>query len=413
MIKILHTADWHLGKRLERFSRLEEQRQVLNELVELAQQHQVDMVVVAGDLYDAFNPPTEAQQLLYDTLKRLARGGQCAVVAIAGNHDSPDQVVAPELLAQENGIIFCGLPDHVVPPFEVPGGFKVLQSQPGFVELALPGHAFPVRLLLTPYANEFRMQRFLGFENKEEALRQALQAHWQQLATQYCNEQGVNLLATHGYWVERQGERPEEPEGEKSILHVGGAQALFTDALPAQIQYTALGHLHGYKVLQGAAGPCVYAGSPLAYSFAEAGQTKFAVLVKLAPGQAAQLTPLPLHSGRPLKRQTCTEVPAAMEWLAQHPNYLVELTVKTQNYMSAAEQRQLFAAHNGIVNLLPHVANPGATSAANTPTIDLSQSVPQLFANYFKHKHGTLPNEALQNLLQEVLQVSPDNPENA
>ena len=70
-MKILHTADWHLGKRLDSFSRLDEQKLVLNEICEIAEEQSVDIVIVAGDLFDAFNPPVEAIELLYKTLKRL------------------------------------------------------------------------------------------------------------------------------------------------------------------------------------------------------------------------------------------------------------------------------------------------------------------------------------------------------
>ena len=71
-MKILHTADWHLGKKLDRFSRLEEQTAVMDELLNLAEQQQVDLVLVAGDLFDSFYPSTAAIDLFYKSLKRLA-----------------------------------------------------------------------------------------------------------------------------------------------------------------------------------------------------------------------------------------------------------------------------------------------------------------------------------------------------
>ncbi len=98
-MKMLHTSDWHLGKRLEDFSRLEEQKAVMQEICEIAEREQVDVVIVAGDLFDTFNPPTEAVDLLYKTLKRLTANGRRPVIAIAGNHDSPDRIEAPDPLA--------------------------------------------------------------------------------------------------------------------------------------------------------------------------------------------------------------------------------------------------------------------------------------------------------------------------
>ena len=79
-MKILHTADWHLGKWLGPFSRIEEQKEVLDEICQIANDQQVDLVLVAGDLFDTFNAPTEAVDLLYKTLKRLTNNGTRPVI---------------------------------------------------------------------------------------------------------------------------------------------------------------------------------------------------------------------------------------------------------------------------------------------------------------------------------------------
>src|ERR1035437_3612263 len=113
-MKILHTSDWHLGKRLESFSRFEEQKAVLSEICEIADREQVNAIIISGDLFDTFNPPVEAMDLFYKTLKRLANNGQRAVIALAGNHDSPDRIEAPEPLARECGILLAGYPNSLI-----------------------------------------------------------------------------------------------------------------------------------------------------------------------------------------------------------------------------------------------------------------------------------------------------------
>ena len=117
-MKILHTADWHLGKRLESISRHEEQVIVLKEIEQLADEHNVDAIVIAGDLFDTFNPPNESIDLLYKTCKNLSKNGERVVIAIAGNHDSPERVEVPEHFARECGIVFIGFPDTIVSHFE-------------------------------------------------------------------------------------------------------------------------------------------------------------------------------------------------------------------------------------------------------------------------------------------------------
>ena len=149
-MKLLHTADWHLGKRLGDYSRLEEQHQVLDEICQLAERENVDAVLIAGDLFDTFNPPNEASELFYRTVHRLSDHGQRAVVAIAGNHDAPDRIEAPDPLARASGIVLVGRSSTTVPPLATAGGVQRLRAEPGWVELSLPRCSAPLRLLLTP-----------------------------------------------------------------------------------------------------------------------------------------------------------------------------------------------------------------------------------------------------------------------
>src|SRR5699024_12347514 len=121
-MRILHTADWHLGKRLDFYSRIEEQQQVLAEICGIAEKKAVDMVLVAGDLYDTFNPPNDATELLYKTLKKLAKDGKVPFVAIAGNHDSPARVNVADILRRANGIILIGLPLDGCQSLDLEGG---------------------------------------------------------------------------------------------------------------------------------------------------------------------------------------------------------------------------------------------------------------------------------------------------
>ena len=181
-MKLLHTADWHLGKRLMDFSRIEEQRQVLDEIIQIAQKEQADVVLVAGDLYDQINPSNEAIELFYQALHRLSNQGQTAVIAIAGNHDAPDRIEAPHPLAKECGIFLSGRPDSKLPLVKLESGLQIKRSAPGFVEISCPGVSFPLRLILTPYANEVTFRRYLGKKDQEAALRKMLKDQWQTLA---------------------------------------------------------------------------------------------------------------------------------------------------------------------------------------------------------------------------------------
>jgi len=403
MMKLLHTSDWHLGKRLDHFSRMEEQQAVLQEICEIAEQEQVDAVLLSGDLFDTFNPPVEAVDLLYKTLKRLAADGKRPVIAIAGNHDSPDRIEAPDPLARECGILFAGCPNSVITPFELDSGLKVLQGEEGFLEVQLPGMTTPLRILHTSYANEYRLKTFLGQENSEEELRTILQGKWENLAARFCDEQGVNVLMSHLFMVKKGEAFPEEPEEEKPILHVGGAQAVYTENIPPQTQYVALGHLHRMHRTDSSPCPVYYSGSPLSYSFSEASQKKFALIIEVEPGKEAMIRERELINGKRLLRKRAEGVDEAMQWLTDNQDALVELTLVTPNFLTAMERRQLNAIHPGIVSIIPEVTNADRLIDNRQKQIDLNQSMEKLFKDYFKHEKGQAPNDELMDLFVEIL----------
>ncbi|NCO56477.1 MAG: exonuclease subunit SbcD, partial [Bacteroidetes bacterium] len=286
-MKILHTSDWHLGKYLDDFSRHNEQIEVLHEICEIANSVNVDAVIIAGDLFDTYNPPTESIELFYKTLKKLSNNGKRAIVAIAGNHDSPDRIETPDPLARECGIIFIGYPNTKVAEFELDSGLKVVKSEEGFIEIKLPNVAEMLRIIHTSYANEFRLKTFLGCNDKEEQLRKVLENKWKQIADKYCDNKGVNILLSHLFFIKENGIKPEEPENEKPILHVGGAQEIFSSNIPEQMQYVALGHLHRKQIVDNEPCPIIYSGSPLSYSFAETEQNKYVISVQINCGQKA------------------------------------------------------------------------------------------------------------------------------
>ena len=133
-MKILHTADWHLGKNLEGQSRMDEQEEFLNDFVKIVEQNNIDLIMIAGDVYDNSNPPARAEKMFYDTLKRLSGNRERLTLVISGNHDNPDRLVAAGPLARDHGIIMVGTPKTVVSCGEY-GNHKVIESGEGFIEV--------------------------------------------------------------------------------------------------------------------------------------------------------------------------------------------------------------------------------------------------------------------------------------
>ena len=399
-MKILHTADWHLGKRLDRFSRLEEQILVMDEIVQIADEQNVDLILIAGDLFDNFNPSVEAIELFYKTLKRLSLNGKRPVIAISGNHDSPSLIDAPDPLARECGIILIGHPKAKVTPFEL-DDFKISHSVEGMIEIQLKNYDFPIRIVHTAFANEVRLKEYFG-ENKEDALNQVLAENWKSIADEFCDQNGVNILMTHLYMNKKGAPILEEPDGEKPIK-IGNADLIYSDIIPKQIQYTALGHLHAFQNIGTKEKPVIYSSSPLCYSFSEAGQTKYVSIIEANPNKQVTYEKIALKNGKALVRKTFDDVEKAIAWLTENQNTLVELTLESETYLKAEERKLIYNAHHGIVHLIPKVKNQ-EINQNQLHEINLNQDIQSLFKDYFKSKNNAQePNEELLDLFNEIL----------
>ncbi|MEB3004328.1 exonuclease subunit SbcD [Capnocytophaga sp. G2] len=402
-MRILHTADWHLGKKLNQFSRMEEQCAVMDEIIKIANREHVDVVIIAGDLFDNFTPNTESIELFYRTLKRLSPNGIRPIIAISGNHDAPKLIEAPDPLARECGIILIGQPNVQVTPFETEH-FKVLRSARGFIELQIEKYNYPLRILHTSYANESRLKQDLG-EDKPLGINNLLAKNWELLAHEFCDNKGVNILTAHLFINPKNGEPLEEPEGERPI-RIGNADMIYSDAIPSEIQYTALGHLHNFKNIGSKEKPIVYSSSPLCYSFSEAGQEKYVVIVDAQPNKEVTFSKVALHSGKQLIRKTFHTVDNAISWLEKHPNTWLELTIELKEFLKAVDRKKLYNAHSGIVYLIPKLLTEESNKIHNGLTFqDINfQNVIPLFEKYFKYKNnGIAPNKEIINLFKEIL----------
>ena len=191
-------------------------------------------------------------------------------------------------------------------------------------------------------------------------------------------------------------------------MHVGGAQAIYTENIPNQIQYTAIGHLHRMHRVDSALCPVYYCGSPLSYSFAEANQKKYVLVVDAEPGKVATVQELELIKGKKLLRKRAEGIDEALLWLTENPDCLVELTMVTDTYLTAPERKQLSAAHDGIVTIIPEVKNASEFSGGNKKSIDLTKTMEELFADYFRHEKGQEPNEEVMKLFTEILAEEED-----
>ena len=205
-------------------------------------------------------------------------------------------------------------------------------------------------------------------------------------------------LPTHG------DEALEPLDEEKPInVKVGGAQVVHTECVPAGMQYMALGHLHRFRNMSGGPGPCVYSGSPLAYSFAEAGQKKGVVILDCQPGEAVKYDFIALAGGRDLIRKEFSDIDEAVAWLSDNQEAFVELTIVSDEFIAAEDRKRLYEAHSRITTLIPQTKGAKENQTHAMRAIDLQKSMETLFSQYFQYSRGQEPSQELLELFREVV----------
>lgn len=286
-MRVLHTADWHLGKKLGRFERYAEMGQFVDWLVEVCEQRSVDLVLIAGDLFDTPSPPNRAVSLATEALHRLTGLG-AQVVAIAGNHDSADYFENLNRFSELHGVHLVGRP-----PRSPKEGVHRIQTRSG-----------PAAVACCPYLREHAIVNFFQDSGQrygayKDRLAQVLSALDRELANHLdCVRLLMGHLAVDGAvlgLINSGG----QPRGER-VLTIGNTYVMSGQQLPRVAQYTALGHIHSAQRVV-APGPTRYSGSPLALDFGERDDRKQVVLVDVAPDGAAAVEPIDVPLGRRLR----------------------------------------------------------------------------------------------------------------
>ena len=281
-VRILHTADWHVGKSLKGVGRLDEQEQVLREIVRIAREQEVDVVLVAGDLYDSAAPNAAAQRLVVRTLMALAGTG-AEVVVIAGNHDHAATLDAYRPFADAAGITLVGAVRTAetggVVDFATRGGERATVAVLPFLSQRYAVRAAEL-VANTPAENTSAY---------DQQVREIIGALTGGFRTDAVNLVMAHLTVLGGTFGG--GERAAQ-----SIFEYSVPAAVF----PADAHYVALGHLHRRQALAAPA-PVHYSGAPLSVDFGEQDNTSVVLLVEATPTTPARVTDIPIIAGRRLR----------------------------------------------------------------------------------------------------------------
>ncbi|MET1054081.1 MAG: exonuclease SbcCD subunit D C-terminal domain-containing protein [Pedobacter sp.] len=286
-MRILHTADWHLGKRLESNERTDEHQAFLNWLIQTLQTEHVDVLIVAGDIFDTGSPSNSAFEQYYGFLRQVKNTCCREVVIIGGNHDSISTLNAPQsLLKYFNVHIIGGVPevftDQIIEIKDAEGRLELVVCAVPFlrdrdIRLSIAGETM---------------------DEREARLKQGISDHYHNflihIADYKLNQ--IPVIATGHLFAAGAATSDSEKE-----IHVGNLGQIGGDQFPSAFDYVALGHIHRPQLIN-KMNHIRYSGSPIPLSFSETGDKKQVIVLEFDQGQMSSLNEIEVPCYRRLIR---------------------------------------------------------------------------------------------------------------
>ena len=371
-MKFLHLSDLHLGRRLCEVDLYEDQRHILNQCLAMATEHQVDGVLVAGDVYDRSVPTVGAVALLDEFLTGLCRA-KIPVYLISGNHDSADRLGFGSQLLKAGGV-------HLAAVFS--GGLEHYVLEDAFG---------PVHLWALPFIRPSQVRAALPQETIEsytDAVAALIRAAGPDFSAR-------NLIMAHQF-VTSGGKSPETCDSE--TLNLGTLDNVDA-AVFEGFDYVALGHIHGPQ--QVGAEHIRYCGSPLAYSVSEVRHRKAAVLVELGEKGDMRWQALPVAPLRPLRR-----VQGPLEELIDSAepgctDFVHAVLTDRQIPPNAAARMRSVYPNLVKLELAPQIPTGRSEAQLRARQLQLANLLDQ-FADFYRTVHGQPLSEEERAVLEPI-----------
>ena len=404
-MRILHTGDWHLGKNLEGASRMDEQELFLNDFVDIVEKNKVDLVIIAGDVYDNSNPPARAEKMFYDTLKKLSKNGERLILVIAGNHDNPERLVAAGPLAMEHGIIMSGTPKTVIQCGEY-GQHKVINSGEGFIEVEINNEKAVI--LTVSYPSEKRLNEVLygemdSDEDRVKTYGERIKSLFDSLEKNYRSDT-INLVVSHLFAM-----GSEEGGSERSI-QLGGSYIVNGSCFPKEAQYIALGHVHKPQIVPGTNKKARYSGSPLHYNKKEINITKKCFIIDVKANEECVVNEIELKVYKPIEIWKCESISDAIDKCEENKdrNCWVYLEVKCDRYIREDEYQKMKGIKKDILEIIPKLQSDEEDESAVTIQ---EKSFEEIFREFYKKERNIEADDEVVNLLLKLVSEEGDEDE--
>ena len=393
-MRFIHTSDWHIGKNLEGHSRLEEQEKFCNDFIKIVETNNIDMVIIAGDVYDTSNPPAGAETLFYKTICKLADNGNRCVLVIAGNHDNPERLSAITPLAKEQGIIILGYPLSSTTKLKY-NGYEIVEAKEGYMKLDIKGEK--VCVITLPYPSEKRLNDAIRGVESEEELQKTYSSKigdiFRKLEENF-EEDSINIAVSHLFVC---GGDPSDSERQ---IQLGGSLVVDKHDLPQKSQYTALGHLHKPQKASERLN-VYYSGSPLQYSVKENMYAKGANIVEIHAKENPVITPIYFNNYKPIEIFKCDGIEEALKVCEENKDRDIwsYFEIKKEEVISQDNIKKMKSYLKDIVEIKPII-----TSEYDENNIDVKEkSMAQLFNDFYKFKEKCEPRGELMDLFLNIV----------
>lgn len=383
-MKFFHTADWHLGKLVQGIYMTEDQRYVLEQLLEAVEEEKPDAVVIAGDLYDRAVPPTEAVELLDELLERIVVELNTPVIAISGNHDSPDRIDFGTRMMASRGLYLVG------------------QMKPELEPVVLTDEYGEVHFHLIPYADPAQVRHLLG----DESIRShddAMKAITARLAGA-MDASARHVLVGHAF-ITPTGAHENNTSDSERPLAIGGAEHA-SAAHFAKFHYTALGHLHQAHYVRSET--IRYAGSPLKYSISEETHAKGYLVVEMDGSGAVKVEKRQLKPLRDMRRVTASMEEIETEHAASDDYVFVTLLNDNPVLFPMEKVRAVYPnALHVERRITAYRTGPGEGNTAEGGLVGGRREANpvELFAGFYEEVKGTPLSDRKKSLFAETYEA--------
>lgn len=388
-MRILHTADWHIGCRTDDCLRLEEQRETCRQIVDIANKQKVDMVIIAGDLYDSFLPSAEAEKLVFDTLLKLSDNGNRAVVAIAGNHDEPKRFANANVFASMHNIYLIG--EMVEINYADLKGKNVVpvSSGVGYIEFkSKAGEKVVVAAM--PYPSYYRYKQI---KKEGEQLKDSIK-EWFKPALSGFRKDTINIAVSHllTYPINC------TPDEFSNYEVVGGAISFVDrETLVTKAHYTALGHIH-QQIAVDRKNHIYYSGSTVNKFFDDVSIENYVLIAELDKKGVKTVDKYRVDA-KHLISQRVSSTEEAINFLKANTDKIVRLIFENMDFVNPQDIKQIRAQFKNVITI--SVEPKRIESQVVVTKKDLSTK--EVFEKFVENRTGEKPEEELTKLFLELM----------